>query len=95
MKEEKAIMSTREPHTRNSYAEVGERLDRDAVTGYFAAILQRLPDLRIAVTRWGARGDAVFIEWVAGAPTAAGHVYYDPGPVRRAIECGRAGGGAS
>jgi len=38
-----------------------------AETGFFRALFRFLPDVRLAVVRWSAVGDTVFIEWTASA----------------------------
>ncbi|MBA3592944.1 MAG: nuclear transport factor 2 family protein [Polaromonas sp.] len=59
--------------TRNLIPPMTQPADREGVVAHFAQVLARLPDLRLAVLRWGLTGDTVMIEWratatVAGAP---------------------------
>jgi ketosteroid isomerase-like protein len=57
--------------TKNLIPPMTEPADREGVVRHFAAVLRRLPDLRLDVLRWGLTGDTVMIEWRANA-TAMG-----------------------
>lgn len=59
--------------TRNLIPPMERPGNREEVVAHFQSVLQRVPDLRVEVTRWAVAGDAVFVEWdahatVRGAP---------------------------
>lgn len=53
--------------TRNRIPPMTEPADRDGVIAHFARAQAMLGGLRLAVERWAASGDAVFVEWTASA----------------------------
>ncbi|MES2959606.1 MAG: nuclear transport factor 2 family protein [Pseudomonadota bacterium] len=53
--------------TRNLIPPMERPGNREEVVAHFQAVLQRVPDLRVEVTRWAVAGDAVFVEWDAHA----------------------------
>lgn len=68
-----ALRDLMHPDTKNLIPPMTEPADREGVVAHFRGVLERLPDLRIAVVRWAPTGDAVMIEWQATA-TVAGQV---------------------
>jgi ketosteroid isomerase-like protein len=61
------LLAVLAPDARVLYPPMPEATDREGLRQFFERAYVRMPDLRFRLVDWAARGDAVFVEWVATA----------------------------
>lgn len=61
------LLAVLAPDVNVLYPPMPEATDREGLRQFFEGAYARMPDLRFRLVDWAARGDAVFVEWVATA----------------------------